>query len=70
MIKQKMSLYIYELKLPSKMKIHSMFHVSLLQLSKDNLISRQVSLLQPTIVENKESLYFQQLWVAAVTLVC
>ena len=57
-IKQKMSFYVYELKLSSEMKIHSTFHISLLWFSKDNLISRQVSLSQLTIVENEEDLYF------------
>src|SRR5205809_5583788 len=58
MIKQKMSIYTYELELSSEMKIHLTFHMSLLQSSKNNLIGRQVSLPQPTIVENKEGLYF------------
>ena len=57
-IKWKMSLYAYKLELSSEMKIYSTFHVSLLQLLKDNLISRQVSLLQLMIVENEEDLYF------------
>ena len=39
-IKWKMSFYIYELELSSKMKVYSMFHVSLLWFLKDNLISR------------------------------
>ena len=39
-IRQKMSLYVYEFKLSSEMKVHSMFHISLLWLSKNNLISR------------------------------
>ena len=58
MIKQKMSLYIYKLKLSFEMKVHSMFHVSLLQFSKDDLIDRQMSLSQLMIVESKEDLYF------------
>ena len=58
MIKWKMSIYTYELELSSKMKVHSMFHMSLLQSSKDNSISRQVLLSQLTIVENKEDSYF------------
>ena len=53
-----MSLYTYELELSSEIKVHSTFHVSLLQLSKDNLINRQVSSSQFTIVENEEDLYF------------
>ena len=58
MIKWKINSYAYELELSSEMKIHSTFHVSLLQLSKNNLISRQVSSLQFMIVENKEDSYF------------
>src|SRR5438046_10462044 len=61
MIKQKMSVYAYELELSSGMKIHLMFHMSLLQSSKNNLISRQVPPSQSTIVENKEGLYFVNL---------
>ena len=58
MIKQKMSSYIYKLELSSEMRVHSIFHISLLQLLKNDLIGRQVLLPQPTIVENKEDLYF------------
>ena len=61
MIKWKMSLYTYELELSSEMKIHSTFHVSLLWFSKDNSISRQVSLSQFTIVESEEDSYFVNL---------
>ena len=43
-IKQKISFYAYKLELSSKIKVHSMFHVSLLQLSKNDLIDKQVSL--------------------------
>ena len=53
-----MSVYAYELELPPGMKIHLMFHMSLLQPLKDNLIGRQVPPPQPTIVENEEGLYF------------
>ena len=53
-----MSLYAYEFELLFEMKVHSMFHVNLLQFSKDNLISRQVSLSQLMIVESEENLYF------------
>ena len=56
-IKQKVSPYAYELELPSGMKIHSVFHVSLLRPLKDDLISRQVPPPQPMIVKN-EGLYF------------
>ena len=43
-----MSFYTYKLKLSFEMKIHSIFHISLLQLLKDNLISKivHVDLLQ------------------------
>ena len=61
MIKWKISSYTYELELSSEMKVHSMFHVSLLWLSKDNLISRQVSSSQLMIVENEEDSYFVDL---------
>ena len=53
-----MNSYVYKLELSFKMKVHSMFHISLLQLSKNNLIDKQVSLSQFTIVENKKDLYF------------
>ena len=61
MIKQKMSIYTYELELSSEMKVHLMFHTSLLWSSKNNLISRQVPSLQSTIVKNKEDSYFVDL---------
>src|SRR5438046_5816542 len=61
MIKQKMSIYTYELELSSEMKIHPTFHTSLLQSSKNNLISRQVPPPQPTIIKNKEDPYFVDL---------
>ena len=38
-----------------------MFHMSLLQSLKNDLIGRQVLLLQSTIVENEEGLYFVDL---------
>ena len=56
-----MSIYAYELELSSEMKVHSTFHMNLLQSSKNNSISRQVLPLQSTIVENKEGLYFVDL---------
>ena len=58
MIKQKISSYIYELELSSEIKVHSMFHISLLWLLKNDLIGRQVLLSQSMIVENEEGLYF------------
>ena len=61
MIKWKISSYAYELELSSEMKVHSTFHVSLLQFSKNNLISRQVSSSQFMIVENEEDSYFVNL---------
>ena len=60
-IKQKMSVYAYELELSSEMKVHSTFHTSLLQSLKNNLIDRQVPPLQPTIIKNKEGPYFVDL---------
>ena len=60
-IKQKISIYAYELELSSEMKVHSTFHTSLLQSSKNNLIDRQVLSLQSTIIENEEDLYFVDL---------
>ena len=53
-----MSFYIYEFKLSSEMKVHSMFHVNLLWSLKDDLISRQMLSSQLMIVENEEDLYF------------
>ena len=53
-----MNFYTYELELLSEMKVHSMFHINLLQLSKNDLIDRQMLLLQLMIVENEEDLYF------------
>ena len=61
MIKQKMSIYAYELELSSGMKVHSTFHMSLLWSSKNNSISRQVLSSQPTIIKNKEGPYFVNL---------
>ena len=57
-IRWKMSFYTYEFKLSSEMKVHSTFHISLLQLLKDDLIDRQVLSLQLMIVENEENSYF------------
>ena len=42
------------MELPCEMKIHLVVHVSLLQPSKDDLISRQVPPSQPMIVKNEE----------------
>ena len=53
-----MSFYTYKFKLSSEIKIHSMFHVNLLQFSKNDLIDRQVSSSQFIIIENEESSYF------------
>ena len=53
-----MSFYAYELELSLEMKVHSIFHISLLQLSKNDLIDRQVSSLQFMIIENEQDLYF------------
>ena len=56
-----MSFYAYELELLSEMKVHSTFHVSLLQFLKDDPISRQALLSQLTIVENEGDSYFVDL---------
>ena len=56
-----MSFYTYKLELSSEMKVHSMFHVSLLWFSKNDSISKQVSSSQFTIVESEEDLYFVNL---------
>ena len=61
MIKQKMSIYAYELELSSEIKVHSTFHVNLLQLSKNNLIDRQMLSSQFMIVENKKNSCFVNL---------
>ena len=57
-IKQKMSLYTYELELLSEMKVHSTFYINLLRFSKNDSISRQMSLSQFTIIENEKDSYF------------
>ena len=49
---------MYELELSFKMKVHSMFYINLLQLLKNDLISRQVSSSQLMIIKNEEDLYF------------
>ena len=56
-----MSLYTYEFELSFEMKIHSMFHVSLLQFSKNDLIDRQMLLSQFMIIENEKNSYFVDL---------
>ena len=56
-----MSFYTYEFELSSEMKVHLMFHVSLLWFLKDNLIDRQVLSSQFIIIENEEDLYFVDL---------
>ena len=60
-IKWKVSTYTYELELPSGMKVHLLFHTSLLRPSKNDLIGRQVPPLQLTIIENEEGPYFVDL---------
>ena len=57
-IKQKINSYVYEFKLSSEMKIYSMFYINLLWFLKNDLISRQVLLLQLMIIENKQDSYF------------
>ena len=53
-----MSFYAYKFKLSSEIKVYSMFHVNLLQLSKNDSISRQMSSSQFTIIKNEQDLYF------------
>jgi hypothetical protein len=57
-IKKKLSPYTYKLKLPTKIKIHPTFYISLLQPLKDNPITREVPLLPPVIIDNGNSSYF------------
>ena len=49
---------MYELNLFKDMKIYSIFHISLLLLSKHNLMKQQVSELSFIIIESEENLYF------------
>jgi len=57
-IKKKLSTYTYKLKLPTEMKIHLMFHVSLLQPLKDNPITREIRPPPPVIINNGNGSYF------------
>ena len=52
------SLYVYKLNLLKEMKIYSMFHVSLLLLSKHNPVEQQVPEPPSVIVKNEDDLYF------------
>jgi len=61
LIKKVVSFYVYELDLSEDMKMHSMFHVSLLLLLKHDLMRWQVSELLLVTVESEEDLYFVNL---------
>ena len=60
-IKKIISLYVYELDLSENMKIHSMFHVSLLLFLKHDLMKQQMSESSFVTVESEENLYFVDL---------
>jgi len=49
---------MYEFNLFEDMKIYSIFHISLLLLSKHNLMKQQVSELSFIIIESEEDSYF------------
>ena len=55
------NLYAYELDLSENMKIHSMFHVSLLLFLKHDSVRWQMSESSFVTVENEENLYFVDL---------
>jgi transposase InsO family protein len=57
-IKKKLSPYAYQLDLPSEMKVHPTFHISLLQPSKHEPMARQVPPPPPMIVKNEGGPYF------------
>ena len=48
----------YKLELPTEMKIHLMFHVSLLQPSKGEPLTHEVPPPPPIIVDNSDGSYF------------
>jgi hypothetical protein len=57
-IKKKLSLYAYKLKLLTKIKIHLMFYISLLQPLKNEPLTYKVPPPPPIIVNNGNSSYF------------
>ena len=57
-IKKKLSLYTYKLKLLTKMKIHLIFYVSLLQLLKGKPLTYKIPPLPPIIIDNGNGSYF------------
>jgi len=57
-IKKKLSAYTYKLKLPTEIKIHLMFYISLLQPLKDNPTTCEIPPLLPIIINNGNSSYF------------
>jgi len=57
-IKKKLSIYAYKLKLPTEMKIHLIFYVSLLQPLKDNPTTHEIPPPPSVIVNNGNSSYF------------
>ena len=54
----KLSLYTYKLKLLTKIKIHPIFYISLLQPLKGELLTYKVPPLPPVIVNNGNNSYF------------
>ena len=57
-IKKKLNLYAYKLKLLTKMKIHLIFYVSLLQPLKGKPLIYKIPPLPPIIVDNGNGFYF------------
>ena len=57
-IKKKLSPYAYKLKLPTKIKIHPTFHISLLQPSKGEPLTHKVPPPPPIIINNGDGSYF------------
>ena len=57
-IKKKLSPYAYKLELPMETKIYLIFHVSLLQLLKKELLIYKIPPPPPIIVDNGDSSYF------------
>jgi len=57
-IKKKLSLYVYKLKLLTKIKIYLTFYISLLQPLKGEPLTYKVPPLPPIIVNNSNGSYF------------
>ena len=58
LIEKKLSPYAYKLKLLTKMKIHLIFYISLLQPLKGKSLTYKVPLLPPIIINNGNGSYF------------